>query len=86
MLRCSGLAICKGVQRMPRTLALLSMWDRSAPTPSVPTMSYRLSSPMEGEPLSSSARGWPMPPAAPVKRHRSWVSRQLPCAQQREWS
>lgn len=47
------------------TLDCVLMWPMSAPTPGVPTTSYSRSSATAGLAFSSSASGWPMPPAAP---------------------
>lgn len=49
----------------PCTLAGVSMWDKSAATPGVCTISYKLSSVTSGLCFSKSDKGWPIPPAAP---------------------
>merc|ERR1719452_225516 len=50
----------------PVVVALVSMWDRSAATPGVCTMSYRLSLVTAGFSFNSMDRGCPMPPLAPM--------------------
>lgn len=49
----------------PWTLAGVSMCDKSAATPGVCTMSYRLNCVTSGLCFSSSDNGWPIPPDAP---------------------
>ena len=51
--------------RKPQTLARVSMWLRSAATPGVFSISYKFRCEMVGICFKSSARGCPMPPAAP---------------------
>lgn len=46
------------------------MWERSAPTPSVPTISYRDSSFTSGDAFRSRANGCPIPPAAPAHHQK----------------
>merc|ERR1719500_2005953 len=50
----------------PVVVALVSMWDKSAATPGVWTMSYRLSLVTAGFSFSSMDKGWPIPPLAPM--------------------
>merc|ERR1719341_74607 len=50
----------------PETRPGVSIWERSAATPGVATMSYRASLVTAGFNFNSMDRGWPMPPAAPM--------------------
>ena len=47
----------RDTRRWRTTFDAVSMWLRSAPTPGVPTTSYRLSSPTSGFIFMSSASG-----------------------------
>ena len=59
-------ALCRfSLPLKPVVLARVLMCDRSAATPGVLTMSYRLSAEIASFCFSSSDRGWPMPPAPP---------------------
>lgn len=61
-------------QQLTQTFAMLSMWPTSAPTPGVPTTSYRLSASTRSFIFSSSDSGCPIPPDAPAQNLMSAVS------------
>merc|ERR1719341_2774272 len=70
----------------PETRPGVSIWERSAATPGVATMSYRASLVTAGFNFNSMDRGWPMPPAAPMTATLKILRKNHTCLRGHDWA